>query len=393
MGADGQDAGSPNSPGPWYDLFSRGSRDWLRHNEKVRAAVREKLPEIAAGADFSGGGAKTIQVPVRMLEHAHFRLRPPEQPGGAGQGKAKPGDVLGQHRPGGGGLKPGPGGDESGGIEFVLEFKVEDLVDWMWEELELPNLKARVGKIEQSDWVREGWDKRGAQSRLDRRRSLKEAIKRRAVQPGGAAFANDDLRFRQLARREQPAIQAVVFFVMDVSASMSDEDRRLAKAFFFWVMQGLRRQYRHLETVFVAHTDEAWQFDEEQFFQASGSGGTVASTAFAKVGELTAEQYAPDRWNSYVFYASDGDNVASDREPARSALVTLARMANYVGYTEIWRGASVREPSEITRLFEEVGREFLTTGAHALRAQSDIWEAVRAFFRSGAVPAGAGAES
>jgi len=391
MSSPGPDATSPTQPGPWYDLFSRGSRDWLRHNEKVRAAVRERLPEIAAGADFSGSGQKTIQVPVRMLEHAHFRLRSPEQPGGAGQGKAKPGDVLGQRRPAGG-QGPGPGGSESGGIEFVLEFKVEDLVDWMWEELELPNLRARVGKVEQSDWIREGWDKKGAQSRLDRRRSLKEAIKRRSVQPDGAAFANDDLRFRQLARREQPAIQAVVFFVMDVSASMSDEDRRLAKAFFFWVMQGLRRQYRHLDTVFVAHTDEAWQFNEEQFFQASGSGGTVASTAFSKVQQLTAEQYPPERWNSYVFYASDGDNVASDRDPARAALSSLGRTANYVGYTEIWRGASVREPSEMTRLFEELRTDCPTSGAHALRSQSDIWEAVRAFFSSDAIPAGAGGE-
>jgi uncharacterized sporulation protein YeaH/YhbH (DUF444 family) len=390
MSSSGQDAVASRQSVLWYDLFSRGSRDWLRHNEKVRAAVRERLPEIAAGADFSGGGTKTIQVPVRMLEHAHFRLRPPEQPGGAGQGKAKPGDVLGQRRPTGG-KGPGPGGDESGGIEFVLEFKVEDLVDWMWEELELPNLKARVGKVEQSDWIREGWDKRGAQSRLDRRRSLKEAIKRRAVQPGGASFANDDLRFRQLARREQPAIQAVVFFVMDVSASMSDEDRRLAKAFFFWVMQGLKRQYKHLETVFVAHTDEAWQFNEEQFFQASGSGGTVASTAFAKVRDLTAESYPPERWNSYVFYASDGDNVASDREPAKLALDSLAGTANYVGYTEIWRGASVREPSEMTRLFEELAASCPSAGSHPLRAQSDIWDAVRAFFASGAVPARAGA--
>jgi uncharacterized protein len=388
----GQDQGAGQTKvGPWYDLFSRGSRDWLRHNEKVRAAVREQLPAIAAGGEITGGsGAKTVRVPVRMLEHAHFRLRTPENPSGAGQGKAKPGDVLGQPQPGGS-QGPGPGGDESGGVQFVLEFKVEDVIDWMWEELELPRLRARVGRVEHSDWIREGWDKRGAQSRLDRRRSLKEAIKRRGVQPGGAAFANDDLRFRQLARREQPAIQAVVFFVMDVSASMSDEDRRLAKAFFFWVVQGLRRQYRHLETVFVAHTDDAWQFDEQQFFQASGSGGTVASTAFAKVHALTAEHYPPDRWNSYVFYASDGDNVTSDREAAQRLLSELAQSANYIGYTEIWRGASVRDDSEMTRLFAALAAAGHACGSHALREPGDIWNAVRAFFTSDAIAAGAGA--
>jgi uncharacterized sporulation protein YeaH/YhbH (DUF444 family) len=385
MSSTGGDGGRTEA-GPWYDLFSRGSRDWLRHNEKIREAVRAQLPEIVANADIASGGAKTVRVPVRMLEHAHFRLRGPDGQGGAGQGKVKPGDVLGSG-PGGTDQGPGPGGDDSGGIEFVLEFKVEDVIDWLWEELQLPNLRARTGRAEQSEWIREGWDKRGVQSRLDRRRSLKEAIKRRAVQPDGASFANDDLRYRQLARREQPSIQAVVFFVMDVSASMSDEDRKLAKAFFFWVMQGLRRQYRHLETVFVAHTDEAWQFSEEQFFQVTGSGGTVASTAFTKVQQLIAEQYSPERWNSYVFYASDGDNVTSDREPARRALIELGQSANYVGYTEIWRSAASRESSEVTGLFEDFAAQGFAFGSCRLREHTDIWAAVRTFFTSGAVTA------
>jgi uncharacterized sporulation protein YeaH/YhbH (DUF444 family) len=80
----------------WYDLFSRGARDWLRHNDKVREAVRSHLPEAIAGGDVLSGGTKTIRVPVRMLEHYHFRLRSPEQHQGVGQGAAKPGDSLGQ---------------------------------------------------------------------------------------------------------------------------------------------------------------------------------------------------------------------------------------------------------------------------------------------------------
>jgi uncharacterized protein len=378
--------GKTTEAGGWYELFSRGSRDWLRHNEKIRDAVRAQLPEIVASGNVAGGGATTVRVPVRMLEHAHFRLRGQERPSGAGQGKAKPGDVLGQS-PDGTGPGSGTGGTEGGDIQFVLEFKIDDVIDWLWEELELPNLRARVGRTERSDWIREGWDKRGAASRLDRRRSLKEAIKRRRVQHNAAPFANDDLRFRQLARREQPSIQAVVFFAMDVSASMSDEDRKLAKAFFFWVMQGLRRQYRHLETAFVAHTDEAWQFNEEQFFQVSGSGGTVASTAFKKIIELTAEKYSPDRWNSYVFYASDGDNAVADRETAQEALGELAGVVNYAAYTEIWRNTGFRSASEITRMFEALAASGRPCASCQLREQNDIWAAVRAFFASGAAEA------
>ncbi|MBC7982564.1 MAG: DUF444 family protein, partial [Candidatus Obscuribacterales bacterium] len=238
----------------WYDLFSRGARDWLRHNEKVRDAVREHLPEIVAGADIVGGASRTVRIPVKMLEHYHFRLLKPGNQQGVGQGAAKPGDVLAQPSQGDDSGK-GAGGSGDGGIEFTLEFKIDDIVDWLWEEMQLPNLKARMGRSEDVDWTREGWDKRGARSRLDRRRSMREAIKRRTVQlkadqPDSPSFTDDDLRFRQLNRREQPTIQAVVFLVMDVSGSMTDRDRQLAKTFFFWATQGLKRQYKHLDTVF-----------------------------------------------------------------------------------------------------------------------------------------------
>jgi uncharacterized sporulation protein YeaH/YhbH (DUF444 family) len=159
--------------GAWYDLFSRGARDWLRHNEKVRDAVRAHLPQVVAGADVLSRGTSTVRVPVRMLEHYRFRLRPPDQVEGVGQGAAKPGDRIetgGDPAQGGG---RGTGGDEDGGIQYTLEFQVDDIVDWLWEEMQLPNLENRAGKAREDDWTREGWDRRGARSRLDRRRSLK----------------------------------------------------------------------------------------------------------------------------------------------------------------------------------------------------------------------------
>src|ERR1700691_2851171 len=78
----------------WYELFSRGARDWLRHDEKVRESVRANLPAVIAGAAISNEGARTVRVPVRMLEHHHFRLRRADEAQGAGQGKAKPGVVF-----------------------------------------------------------------------------------------------------------------------------------------------------------------------------------------------------------------------------------------------------------------------------------------------------------
>jgi len=363
----------------WYELFSRGARDWLRHNDKVREAVREHLPEIVAGADVLGGGARTVKVPVKMLEHYHFRLNQPQQRQGVGQGEAKPGDVLAQGSPQSGPGK-GQGSNEGGGIEFTLEFKVDDIVDWLWEEMQLPNLKARVGKSNESDWAREGWDKKGARSRLDRRRSLREAVKRRAVQTDGPSFSDDDLRFRQLNQREQPSIQAVVFLLMDVSGSMTDADRKLAKTFFFWATQGLKRQYKHLDTVFVAHTTEAWEFSEEEFFQVAGSGGTVTSTGLNKVREIIAERYSPARYNIYLFYASDGDNYTEDRPAAQAALTELAAMSNYCGYLEVSASSSQNLTTEVGHLFRSFSSAGKSVGSFAISRLEDIWDAVRHFF-------------
>ena len=385
----------------WYGLFSRGARDWLRHNEKVREAVHQQLPELIANADLLEGGARTVRVPVRLLEHHHFRLLRPGERDGVGQGEGvRPGDRLAGPSVPPGQPGKGPGGREQGGMEFVLELQVDDIVDWLWEEMQLPNLQSRQGgATEETDLVREGWDRRGARSRLDRRRSFRESLKRRASQPS-PAFTDEDLRFRQLARRERPATQAVVFLLMDVSGSMAEADRKLAKAFFFWAVQGLRRQYRHLETVFVAHTTEAWEFDEARFFEVRGDGGTIASSGLDKVLEIAAERYSPARYNIYLFYASDGDNALSDRSDAATALGKLREVANYCGFLEVSAAVQRHLTTETARLFRNAGAQAAanavlgggvvagaagagggaTLGSFPVSRMEDIWNAVRHFF-------------
>src|SRR4029078_897888 len=162
---------------------------------------------------------------------------------------------------------------------------------------------------EDDDLVREGWDKRGASSRLDRRRTIKEAVKRRAVEEHPVSFIDENLRFRQLVRRERPATNAAVIFALDVSGSMGETQRQLAKTVFSFALEGIRRKYAKVEGAFVAHSAEAWEFNEQQFFQTSGTGGTVSSTAFKLSREIIKERYDPAHYNVYVFYASDGENL------------------------------------------------------------------------------------
>ena len=368
---------------PWYELFSRGARDWLRHNEKVRDAVKDGLPELLAGADLmSRPGNRTVLVPVKFLEHARLRLADAPVQSGAGQGRGEPGDVL---QPG---REEGSRGAESGGtgegeIRFVVELKIDEIVDWLWEELKLPELKPRRSAVmDEPDYVREGWDKRGARARLDRRRTLKEAVKRRAVQEDPVAFTNEDLRFRQLVKRATPATNAAVIFALDVSGSMDEAQRRLAKQFFFFALQGVRRQYAKVETVFLAHAAQAWEFDESQFFQASSSGGTVSSSVARLALDVMASRYDPGRYNVYFFYASDGENAAEDRGEARAALGELARLANYAGYVETGGAATFRpRDTQLAEIFAELKSGQPGVGVSRLNCQEDVWRAIREFFR------------
>ncbi|MGE5622706.1 MAG: DUF444 family protein [Bacillota bacterium] len=372
---------------PWYDLFSRGSRDWLRHNQKVREAVQQNLPNLVAGPDvITGSQDRTVQVPVRLLEHARFRLADSSsQPfTSAGQGQGKPGDVLRQAQPDMGDDE-GEGGNNDGEVKLLLEFKVDDIIDWLWEELQLPDLQPkRNTSVEDDEYVREGWDKHGARARLDRRRTVKEAVKRRATQErikeNPVPFTNEDLRFKQLVQRRKPATNAVVIFALDVSASMTDAERKLAKSFFFFVLQGIRRRYGKVETRFIAHTTQAWEFSESEFFNVSGTGGTGASTAFKLALEMIETEYDPSRYNGYLFYASDGENFTEDRAAAIDYLSRLSKLLNFIGYVETVPGSPRTSETEMKMLCGEIERSGAPIGSAILSRHEDVWKAIRKFF-------------
>jgi sporulation protein YhbH len=367
---------------PWYDLFSRGARDWLRHNEKIRESVQQNLPELIAGPDLiTSSQDRTVQIPVRMLEHARFRLSDKQMHSqvDAGQGQGKPGDVLRsvQRNPGD---EAGEGDNSEGEIKLMLELKVDDIMDWLWEELKLPDLQPkRNATVEDDEYVREGWDKHGVRARLDRRRTVKEAVKRRAIQHNPVPFTNEDLRFRQLVRRRKPATSAVVFFALDVSASMTEAERKLAKTFFFLVLQGIRRKYAKVETRFVAHTTQAWEFSESEFFRVTGTGGTGASAAFDVVLDLIQREYDPAQYNGYLFYASDGENFTEDRPAAVAGLSRLSELLNYIGYAETVPGSPRTTETEMKMICAELERSGAPIGISTLTRSDDVWKAIRKF--------------
>jgi uncharacterized sporulation protein YeaH/YhbH (DUF444 family) len=323
-----------------------------------------------------------VVVPVKFLEHSRLRLLEPQTHTGEGQRKGQPRDVLQPGREKGD-AQSQSGGTENGEIRFVVEMKLEEIIDWIWEELKLPDLKPkRTSTMDEPDYVREGWDRRGARSRLDRRRTMKEAVKRRSMQENPVAIVNEDLRFRQLVKRPTPSMNAALIFALDVSGSMDEAQRRLAKQFFFFALQGIRRQYSKVETVFLAHAAQAWEFEESQFFQASSSGGTVSSCAFQLALDVMKNRYDPSRYNVYFFYASDGENAAEDREPAAAALRLRAAPTNYSGYVETGGVATFRpRETQVAEVFNELKSAGLPVGMSQLSSQEDVWRAIREFFK------------
>jgi uncharacterized sporulation protein YeaH/YhbH (DUF444 family) len=200
------------------------------------------------------------------------------------------------------------------------------------------------------------------------------------VQTDPVPFTNEDLRFRQVVARQRPATSAVVFFVIDVSASMTQAERKLAKSFFFFALQGIRRKYAKVGTRFIAHTTRAWEFSEAEFFQVSGSGGTIASSAFRLTLELVRSELDAARDNVYMFYASDGENFTEDRSEANRALQELAGMLNYIGYIETLPGLPRTLDTEMRRLCADLERRGLPVGSSVLANNDDVWRALRKFF-------------
>jgi uncharacterized sporulation protein YeaH/YhbH (DUF444 family) len=164
---------------------------------------------------------------------------------------------------------------------------------------------------------------------------------------------------------------------------MDEAQRKLAKSFFFFALHGIRRTYAKVQSVFIAHTAQAWEFSEENFFQVAGSGGTVASSAFGLARELLIDRYDPAHYNAYLYYASDGENATDDEAKAATVLADIAERVEFAGYVEL--GASGLRPhvTQMTGLFDALHRRGRLVGTARIGSQEDVWNALRAFFGAG----------
>jgi uncharacterized sporulation protein YeaH/YhbH (DUF444 family) len=382
-----------------------------RFMRRAKAQIRKAVHESAGNRsikDADEGGE--VVLPAQGVQEPSFRR---SSSGGTrdhllpGNKEYVAGDTI-QRPPGGGGGSGSEGSpDGDGEDDFRFALSRDEFVDLFLEDLELPDLaKRRVVNAEAMVYHRAGYSVSGSPANLALNRTVRNSMSRRialrrpkpeelqALLDAIAALGPDeqdkrpalqeeydrkkrrtgiipyidplDVRYRRFESHPKPVAQAVMFCLMDVSGSMTEHMKDLAKRFYVLLYIFLRRRYKNVEVVFIRHTHQASEVDEETFFNSPETGGTVVSTALEEMQRVIEERYSPDNWNIYAAQASDGDNTASDNDKTAALLTNILLPAcQYYAYLEVGRDSEHFPPGFIRR-------------------DSDLWQTYSTIIRNGA---------
>ncbi|SCY31331.1 YeaH/YhbH family protein [Microvirga guangxiensis] len=348
-----------------------------RAKAQIQRAVRQTAGERDI-TDLERGGEVTI--PADGVREPSFRR---SGEGGVndhilpGNKRFVEGDTI-DRPPGGGGGGSSAGNSGEGEDDFRFALSREEFIDLFLEDLELPDLaKRRLATVEVQGMRRAGYSVTGSPVNLALLRSMRNALSRRIAmrrpKPGDLlkleeeiAFLEKDgesdkllelrqkleelqqrtrrfpyidpldLRYRRFEPVSRPVAQAVMFCLMDVSGSMTEHMKDLAKRFYMLLYIFLTRRYKHVEIVFIRHTHEAKEVDEDTFFHSPETGGTVVSSALREMERIVTERYPPENWNIYAAQASDGDNSPNDGATSATLLRDVILPAcQYYAYLEV----------------------------------------------------------
>jgi uncharacterized protein len=375
-------------PLPW-ELRRRGLKDSLRHDQRVKDAIRKNLRElIAEEAIITSDGNKKVKIPLRYLDQYRFKYGNPQP--GVGQGPGQPGEVIG--RQAGDGDGSGPAGDQPGELTYEVEMPLEELTQMMLEDLALPWLEEKPERQVTSETHRfTDIRRKGSLANIDKRRTLLSNIKRNAARgvPEVGDIREADLRYKVWDTQEEVHANAAVYMLMDRSGSMTTSKKYVAKSFFFWMVRFLRHKYRHVETVFIAHDVEAQLVPEQDFFALSNSGGTCCSSAYRLAYEHLLQQHPVRSWNTYLFHFSDGDNWPSDNDKCKSLVDTLLHHCTMVGYGEIrygddasfygWLSQTEHAPSSLQSVLQTLAHPRLLSVT--ISHKEELYQVLQAFLQ------------
>jgi hypothetical protein len=374
----------------------RSAGDRLRHREKVRQSIRENIADIIAEESIIGRDRdRIIKVPIRGIKEYRFIHGDNAPKVAQGQGEAAPGDVVEDS----GGQDPhgsGKAGNQPGIDYYETDITLDELIDIMFEDLELPDLeRKKLRAIEvQRQSRRKGYRPVGIRVRLDKRRTVREKLRRRLAshaKPVDGGFEErfpfhvDDLVYRHVATDIKKESNAVVLCMMDTSGSMDTPKKYLARSFFFLLCQFVATKYRNVEIVFIAHHAQAIEVTEEEFFSKGEAGGTLISSAYERALDIIAARYHPSLWNIYAFHCSDGDNFDADNAPALHGARDLCEVCNLFGYGEIKpHGHYAYESSMMTVFRELAASNFL---ALRIERKEDVYPSFKRFLSKDRVSA------
>lgn len=394
-----------------------------RFLRRAKALVRDAVKKSSQGRDIKDvleGGE--VSIPTEGVDEPRFRRE-----GGTrdmvlpGNKKFVEGDML--PRSGDGGERTsGPGeGDGEDAFRFVLSR--DEFVDLFLDDLELPDLaKRKLAETESEGLQRAGYAVSGSPANISVSRTVQLAMARRialrrprpdtiAQLEAELAGCDDarrvellaeiealkaklrripfidpfDIRYRRFEAVPKPVAQAVMFCLMDVSGSMSEHMKDLAKRFYMLLYVFLKRRYRHVEIVFIRHTDHAEEVDEETFFRAPASGGTLVSSALLAMHDIVKSRFRPANWNIYAAQASDGDNAISD-EAAVSRLLTemILPVSQFFAYLEVddIGGNTFQMPdSSLWTLYERLRAGGAPLSIRKVSDRSEIFPVFQELFR------------
>lgn len=396
-----------------------------RYKKHIQEAVNDAVNDRSI-KDMDQGGS--ISIPKRdisepVFHHGSGGIRNKVFPGNK---EFVEGDEF-QRPEGGGGSGSGEGkasNQGEGEDEFTFQINQEEFLDFMFEGLELPYLvKKQLKQATQFETRRAGFTNAGSPDKIHIVRSLRAANARRIALSGSdkrklkalqaelemlnsepdseqkqmmlkqlneeilrlekrlkrIPFIDDfDIKYNNMIKVPVPSSKAVMFCVMDVSGSMTQSIKDIAKRFFILLYLFLKRNYKQIEVVFIRHHTHAKEVDEQEFFYSRETGGTIVSSALELTAEVIEQRYSPADWNIYVAQASDGDNWEGDSSRCTSILnQRILKMVQYFAYVEITTSAHQNLWHEYEQLQNQWQESF---AMQQIKEPSDIYPVFRSLF-------------
>lgn len=371
-----------------WKLKRRGKRDSDRHKELVKDAIRKNGKDLITEYNIiTSDGDKKIKVPIRFLDQYKIKYGKINSQDGTGQGvKAKKGDKFKVKSGSPSESDGGKAGDKEGERTFDADVTIDELVDILLEELDLPWMEPKqTSIIEVENEEFSSIDRKGILPNLDLKKSILENIKRNAAKgdPKVGNFHQDDLRYKNYDVVKEHHSNAAVYLMMDRSGSMDSEKTYIAKSFYFWMVQFLKRRYKKIDLVFVAHDSTAFIVDEKGFFSISSSGGTNCSTAFKLAYENIVKNHPVEYWNNYVFEFSDGDNWGDDNRLCVEYIEKLLPLCTAIGYGEIAAGSDTNwHKTDADTLYDILKGKIKRTRFVSMKVKSkeEVFNALKMFF-------------